>query len=123
MDGAAKSQARQQPGDDQDKIVSARQVEQRSERFDRSSSLWRRNRQHSGRPAKPDWRESNHAPSVRSDLYRSPALIAKVEVDVASMFGAADVHRPLRRVEKGASFEQIERGANRRATKGCAGRF
>jgi len=77
----------------------------------------------SGRPAKPDWRGSNDAPPVRPDLDRPPALIAKVEVDVASMFGDADVHRPLRRVEERASFEQIERGANRRAIKGCAGRF
>ena len=38
-------------------------------------------------------------------------------------FGDPDVHRPLRRIEERAGFEQIERGPNRRRVEGCTGRL
>ena len=42
---------------------------------------------------------------------------------MAGMFGDPDVNCPLRRIEQRASFEQIERGPNRRRVEGCTGRL
>jgi hypothetical protein len=121
--GAAETHSCQQPGNNQHKFIPPWQIEEGGERFDRSASLWRRNRQHSGRSAEAHWRRSSDSPSVRPDLNRAPALVSKIEVNVTAMFSDADVHRPLGRVEERAGFEQIERGPNRRRIEGGTGRL
>jgi hypothetical protein len=39
-------------------------------------------------------------PPIRPDLDRAPAVIGKIEVNVAGMFGDPNMHRPLRRIEE-----------------------
>jgi hypothetical protein len=69
------------------------------EGFNRPALLRQRQRQHAGWPAEAYRRTSNHAPSIGPDLDCAPVLISKIEVDVASMLGDADVDGPLRSIE------------------------
>jgi len=44
----------------------------------------------------------------RSDLDRAPAFIGEIEVDVAGMFGEANMNRPFETIKLGVRLEQIE---------------
>ena len=44
----------------------------------------------------------------RSDPDRAPAFIGEIEVDVAGMFGEANMNRPFETIKLGVRLEQIE---------------
>ena len=67
-----------------------------------------RQRQHAGRPTEAHRRPADHAPALRSDLDRAPAFIGEIEVDVAGMFGEANMNRPFETIKLGVRLEQIE---------------
>jgi hypothetical protein len=120
---SAKSERRQQPRHDQHKIVSAWQIQKRAQRLDRASSFRGGDRQHACRPAKAHRWGFNDPPSIGSDFDGAPTFVSKVEIDAATLFADADKHRPFRRIEERAGFEQIERGANRSRIERSPGCF
>jgi hypothetical protein len=71
--------------------------------------LWLWQRQHAGRPAEAHRRRADDAPALRSDLDRTPALIGEIEIDVAIVFGEANMNRPFGTIKLGVRLEQIER--------------
>ena len=113
----AGSQCGQQPSDNQDKVISARQIEERLEGLNRAASLGEGQGQHPGRPTKAHRRTFDQPPSIGSDVDGMPVLVGKIEVDVAGVLCGADVDYTFRAVELRPRLEQIERRPDLRCTR------
>ena len=97
--GAKIAQCRQHPGHGQDEFVIGSHIEEGAQLLDRAAGHRRRQRQHSGGPAKAYRRGVNHPPAVGIDLHRPPVLVAEVEVDFAVQPADADMDNALGRIE------------------------
>jgi hypothetical protein len=64
----------------QHEIISAREVEERQECFERSAVLRNRQRQHAGRAAEAHRRNFVHVPALGSDFNGPPAQMTAVHV-------------------------------------------
>src|SRR5439155_10703585 len=107
--GAAGPQGCQQPSHDQDKVVSAGQIEKRCEILDGAACFRCWQRQHARRSAEAHWWRADDPPSVGSDLDGAPALIGEVEIDVAGVLGEANMHYPLEAIKLSLRLKEIER--------------
>ena len=65
--------------------------------------------EHARRPAEAHRRRADDAPALRSDLDRAPGVISEIEIDVAGMFGEANMNHPLGTIKLGVRLEQVER--------------
>ena len=92
-------------GDDQDKIVLARQVEKRIERLNGAAVLRYWQRQHAGRSTASDRWRCHHLPSIGSDFHGAPVLIGEIKIEAFRVFGDTDVDHTPPTVELCARFQ------------------
>jgi len=87
----------------------AGEVEERTERFDRSPHAEdSRKRKHTGRPAKAHRGKFVQPPAVASYLDGSPVLVTEIQIDAPVVLCEPDIDRTLSRVKLGPRLEQVE---------------
>src|SRR5829696_8642265 len=87
----APTQHREHPGNHEDEVGLALNVEEQAERLDRSACLWGREGLHSGRTPEPHGRGIDHPPAIGADLDGAPGLVAQIKIKPAFVLRDADV--------------------------------
>ena len=108
-EGAGWSQGREQPCDDEHKVVLVRKCSGTGEGLRLSAALRHGKRQHTGAPTEADRGRSKHLPAIGSDLNDKPTLIGKIKIEATGMLSETDIDRPFGSIKLRACFEQIER--------------